>query len=67
MRVVGALGRYYRELVPSGYLIEFDSGVAVIVHWRKMSKIRVDRYAPTDYTEELRRLTPDEKDRYIKA
>ena len=67
VRVVGALGRYYRELVSRGYLVEFESGVAVIVHWKKTNKIRVDRYAPTDYTEELRRLTLDEKDRYIKA
>jgi hypothetical protein len=67
IRVVGVERKYYRELVSREYLIEFESGVAVITHWKKMNKIRVDRYVPTDYTEELRMLTLDEKDRYIKA
>ena len=67
VRVVGVERKYYRELVTRGYVIEFESGVAVIVHWKKMNKIRSDRYTRTDYTEELRSLTLDENDRYIKA
>ena len=67
LRILGVERKYYRELVTGGYVIEFDSGIAVIAHWRKMNKVRVDRYTPTDYTKELERLTIDEKDRYIKA
>ena len=67
MRLYGIERKYYRELIGRGYVIDFESGVVVIVHWRKMNKVRVDRYTPTDYKEELRRLTLDEKDRYIKA
>ena len=67
MRVYGVERKYYRELINRGYLIDFDSGVAVIVDWRRMNKVRVDRYTPTDYTEELKSLRLDQKDRYIKA
>ena len=66
-RVLGIERRYYRELVKSGLIIEFNSGVAVIADWCRMNKVRVDRYIRTDYTEEFKSLTTDEKDRYIKA
>ncbi len=67
LRVLGVERKYYRELVGRGFVIEFESGVAVITHWRKMNKVRVDRYCRTDYTKELESLTIDEKDRYSKA
>ena len=67
VRVTGVERKYYRELVSMGYVIEFNSGVAVIVHWKKMNKVRGDRYTPTDYTDELSMLTLDKKDRYVRA
>lgn len=67
MRVYGIERRYYRELVARGYVIEFDTDVSVIVDWRRMNKVRPDRYSPTEYQQELKTLTLDEKDRYIKA
>ena len=67
IRILGIEKKYYRELVNREFVIEFDTGVAAIAHWRKMNKVRSDRYCPTDYTKELKSLTVDEKDRYIKA
>ena len=67
MRILGIERKYYRELLVRGFVIEFGSGVAVIADWRRMNKVRLDRYARSDYTEELKSLTTDEKDRYIKA
>lgn len=67
IRILGIEKKYYRELINREFVIEFDTGVAAIAHWRKMNKVRSDRYCPTDYTKELKSLTVDEKDRYIKA
>ena len=67
IRILGIEKKYYCELVNREFVIEFDTGVAAIAHWRKMNKVRADRYCPTDYTKELKSLTVDEKDRYIKA
>ena len=67
IRILGIEKKYYRELINREFVIEFDTGVAAIAHWRKMNKVRADRYCPTDYTKELKSLTVDEKDRYIKA
>lgn len=44
-------------LVEARYLLRFDSGVMVIKHWRMANAIRKDRYAPTVYQEEYKRLT----------
>ena len=67
IRILGIEKKYYRELINREFVIEFDTGVVAIAHWRKMNKVRADRYCPTDYTKELKSLTVDEKDRYIKA
>ncbi len=44
-------------LVEKGYVITFDSGVAVITHWLYHNKIKSDRYTPTRYKEERRYIT----------
>ena len=48
IRILGIEKKYYRELVNREFVIEFDTGVAAIAHWRKMNKVRADRYCPTD-------------------
>lgn len=67
MRILAVERRFYRILIDSGYVIEFESGVAALTHWKQMNKVRVDRYCPTDYTTERKSLTLDERDRYIKG
>lgn len=43
-------------LLAKSYVIEFDSGVIVIKHWRLNNLLRNDRYVPTKYTEEARQI-----------
>ena len=44
-------------LINSKYLLRFENGVVVIKHWRMANAGRSDRYTPTAYQEEFRRLT----------
>ena len=64
IRAVGAERKYYRMLIERGYLIEFESGVVAVTDWRVHNRVRADRYNPTRYKEELRRLTLGEDSRY---
>lgn len=43
-------------LLAKRFLLQFDSGVIVIKHWRMANAIRKDRYTPTVFQEELRQL-----------
>lgn len=45
-----------QELVDAGFLLQFESGILVIVHWRIHNQIRKDRYKPTRYRQELAQL-----------
>lgn len=38
------------------FIIQFESGVIVIKHWRMSNALRKDRYTPTAYQEEFKRL-----------
>lgn len=52
MRCVGASTDDYNLLVAKSFIIEFDSGIIVIKHWRIHNYIQSDRYKPTVYEEE---------------
>ena len=67
VRSLDATLRQYNELITNGYIIGFDSGVAVIAHWRAHNQIRKDRYTPTVCREEMEQLTVDENNVYIMA
>lgn len=43
-------------LMAKRYIIQFDTGVIVIKHWRMANALRNDRYKPTNYQEELAKL-----------
>lgn len=43
-------------LLAKRYIIQFESGVIVIKHWRLSNAIRKDRYTPTSYQEEFQKL-----------
>lgn len=43
-------------LMAKSFVIRFESGVIVIKHWRMHNTLRKDRYTPTNYQEELRKL-----------
>ena len=43
-------------LLAARYLLQFDSGVIVIKHWRMANALRKDRYTPTAFQDELAKL-----------
>ena len=43
-------------LLAARYLLQFDSGVIVIKHWRMANALRKDRYNPTTFQEEFAKL-----------
>ena len=45
-----------RILISKGYVIPFDSGVIVITDWKANNLIKNDRYKPTRYQEEFKKL-----------
>ena len=45
-----------QALLNNRFLLEFESGVIVIRHWRLANSLRKDRYSPTVYQEEFEQL-----------
>ena len=45
-----------KVLMAKRYIIQFESGVIVIKHWRMHNTLRKDRYTPTNFQEELNML-----------
>lgn len=50
--ICGANEDDLQELIRSGLLIRFDSGICVITHWKINNKLRKDRCRATNYPEE---------------
>lgn len=48
------------ELIKREYVIQFDSGVCVIKHWKAHNYLRNDRYHPTLFQQEKSQLGYDE-------
>ena len=57
MRQCGASVDDMKVLLAKRYVIEFDSGVIVIKHWRINNYLQADRTQPTKYVEEKEMLT----------
>lgn len=53
-----------KALLNNRFIIQFDSGVIVIKHWRMANALRKDRYKPTQYQDELSKLTIKENGAY---
>jgi hypothetical protein len=51
-------------LMAKNFVIRFESGVIVIKHWRMHNTLRKDRYTPTNFQEELKRLGVKENKAY---
>jgi len=45
-----------QALLEKRYVYQFENGVIVIKHWRMANALRKDRYTPTAFQEELKRL-----------
>lgn len=64
MRQCGASIDDMKVLLSKRYVLDFDSGVIVIKHWRINNHLRKDRHKGTTYIEEMRTLTVDGKGAY---
>ena len=49
-----------QALLENRYIYQFENGVIVIRHWRMANALRKDRYTPTVFQNELKRLELDE-------
>lgn len=64
VKMLGASFDDYNLLVFKKFIIEFESGVIVIKHWRIHNLMRMDRYKPTVYQKELAMLDLKENKAY---
>ena len=64
MRQCGSSEDDMRILISKRFVLEFDSGVIVIKHWRINNYLRNDRYSETKYSKEKKKLSVDEKGAY---
>lgn len=64
MRQCGSSEDDMRILISKKFVLEFESGVIVIKHWRINNYLRNDRYVETKYIKEKSMLTVDEKGGY---
>lgn len=55
-----------RILIAKKYLLEFDTGVIVITHWRLNNCLRSDRYKQTSCISELEQIATDKSGAYFK-
>ena len=62
--MVGASEDDYKLLLLKAFILEFESGVIVIKHWRMHNFLRKDRYKPTEYLEEKSMLYLKENGAY---
>lgn len=51
-KMCGAADNDFKLLIAKSFVILFDSGIAVIKHWKMHNYIQSDRYKPSDYVEE---------------
>ena len=56
-----------QALLEKRYIYQFENGVIVIKHWRMANALRKDRYTPTAFQEELKRLDIKENGSYTWA
>lgn len=60
LRSVGCSNGDLSELITNGFVIQFDSGVIVIRHWKVQNHIQKDRFHKTIHINEKSMLKTDE-------
>lgn len=66
-KLIGVSDIDYKLLLAQKFILEFESGVIVITHWKMHNYIRKDRYTPTIYIEEKKLIMENERKEYILA
>ncbi len=64
LRMTGCKAEDFTILIEAGFIIEFESGIVCIRHWRRHNYIQKDRYKPTVYKAEKAQTRLDESDVY---
>lgn len=64
MRMIGSSEDDYKVLIAKRFILNFESGVVVIKHWKIHNYIQTDRYQPTQYLEEKKTLETKENGAY---
>ena len=67
MRQCGASNDDMKILLAKKFVLDFESGVIVIKHWRINNYLQNDRHKNTTYIDELNTLSLDEKGAYTKC
>ena len=63
-RILGFDEKPLQELEKAGFLIAFENGVVVIVHWKINNELKKDRYHKSRYSSYKRRLRLNENGEY---
>ena len=66
MRMINTSEDDFRVLIAKSFIINFDSGVVVIKHWRVHNLFRKDRHQKTSYPDEFETLDVKENGSYTK-
>lgn len=61
---MGASDDDMKLLIAKHFILPFESGVIVIIHWKIHNYLRSDRYKPTIYQDEKSQLTLDNSNAY---
>lgn len=67
MRQAGATDDDMKILIAKKFVLIFEDGVIVIKHWRINNYLQNDRHKPTLYTDDMKRITIDDKGAYTLA
>ena len=65
-KMINATNDDYKLLIAKQYLIEFDSGICIIRHWKMHNYISKDRYKSTIYYQEKEEIKTDKNSLYTK-
>ena len=67
IRAVCGSPEHIEELIKTGFLIRFESGILLIRHWNIHNQIKKDRYTPTMHINELEQVIQIDKVYYLKT
>lgn len=65
MRIVGCQQNDFDVLIAKSFILDFESGIIVIKHWKLHNYIQKDRYKKSIYSNEKRSLVTDENGIYV--
>lgn len=64
VRMIGASEDDFKVLIAKNFVMQFDSGIIVVKHWKMHNYIAKDRYKPTVYEDEKAQLSVKENGAY---